>query len=137
MPQLLLGVVESLLCSVFIKPSQKHSEWESFSSWCFFLSTLNMGMLILVNNIYLPDVNYALGALYYLCNKSNREEILKPEVIDVIERYAAAQTVNNVAKLVAMGDHIALTKGVGNFRVQIAIAGFSLDIRQFDMAYGY
>ncbi|XP_017627539.1 uncharacterized protein LOC108470638 isoform X2 [Gossypium arboreum] len=47
-------------------------------------------------------VNYALGALYYLCNKSNREEILKPEVIDVIERYAAAQTVNasfsNLAK---------------------------------------
>ncbi|XP_039028346.1 armadillo repeat-containing protein 7-like [Hibiscus syriacus] len=47
-------------------------------------------------------VNYALGALYYLCNKSNREEILKPEVIDVIERYAEAQTVNvsfsNLAK---------------------------------------
>ncbi|XP_039039617.1 armadillo repeat-containing protein 7-like [Hibiscus syriacus] len=47
-------------------------------------------------------VNYALGALYYLCNKSNREEILKPEVIDVIERYVAAQTVNvsfsNLAK---------------------------------------
>ncbi|KAK6247149.1 hypothetical protein QUC31_018714 [Theobroma cacao] len=47
-------------------------------------------------------VNYALGALYYLCNKSNREEILKPEVVDVIERYAAAQTVNvsfsNLAK---------------------------------------
>ncbi|KAE8687669.1 ribose 5-phosphate isomerase family protein [Hibiscus syriacus] len=47
-------------------------------------------------------VNYALGALYYLCNKSNSEEILKPEVIDVIERYAEAQTVNvsfsNLAK---------------------------------------
>ncbi|OMO91154.1 Armadillo [Corchorus olitorius] len=39
-------------------------------------------------------VNYALGALYYLCNKSNREEILKPEVVDLIKRYAAAQTVN-------------------------------------------
>ncbi|XVF05428.1 hypothetical protein REPUB_Repub05bG0171300 [Reevesia pubescens] len=39
-------------------------------------------------------VNYALGAVYYLCNKSNREEILKPEVVDAIERHAADQTVN-------------------------------------------
>ncbi|XP_028120253.1 uncharacterized protein LOC114317687 [Camellia sinensis] len=31
-------------------------------------------------------VNYALGALYYLCNGSNKEEILKPEVVDVIRR---------------------------------------------------
>ena len=48
------------------------------------------------------QVNYALGALYYLCNKSNREDILKPEVVDVIERYAAAQTISvsfsNLAK---------------------------------------
>lgn len=47
-------------------------------------------------------MSYALGALYYLCNKSNEEEILKPEVVDVIERYAAAQTINvsfsNLAK---------------------------------------
>ncbi|KAF5180404.1 Armadillo repeat-containing protein, partial [Thalictrum thalictroides] len=35
-------------------------------------------------------VNYALGALYYLCNPTNEEEILKPEVIEVIKRYAAA-----------------------------------------------
>ncbi|XP_059642194.1 uncharacterized protein LOC132284140 [Cornus florida] len=39
-------------------------------------------------------VNYALGALYYLCNASNKEEILKPEVVDVIERYAAAGAVS-------------------------------------------
>ncbi|CAM8881842.1 unnamed protein product [Rhodiola kirilowii] len=39
-------------------------------------------------------VNYALGALYYLCNASNREEILKPEVIDAIKRYAAAGSIN-------------------------------------------
>ncbi|RDX69062.1 Armadillo repeat-containing protein 7 [Mucuna pruriens] len=48
-------------------------------------------------------VNYALGALYYVCNESNREEILKPEVIDVIRRYAAAEEVNvnfsNLAKV--------------------------------------
>ncbi|XP_054795490.1 uncharacterized protein LOC129300917 isoform X1 [Prosopis cineraria] len=47
-------------------------------------------------------VNYALGALYYLCNESNKEEVLKPEVIDVIQRYAAAETVSasfsNLAK---------------------------------------
>ncbi|KAK6243109.1 hypothetical protein QUC31_009518 [Theobroma cacao] len=45
-------------------------------------------------------VNYALGAFYYLCNKANREEILKPEVVDVIERYAASQNVSfsNLAK---------------------------------------
>ncbi|THG03331.1 armadillo repeat-containing protein 7-like [Camellia sinensis] len=39
-------------------------------------------------------VNYALGALYYLCNASNKEEILKPEVVDVIRRYAAAGAVS-------------------------------------------
>ncbi|XP_075672176.1 uncharacterized protein LOC142641606 isoform X1 [Castanea sativa] len=47
-------------------------------------------------------VNYALGALYYLCNASNKEEILKPEVVDIIKRYAAAEAVSvsfsNLAK---------------------------------------
>lgn len=47
-------------------------------------------------------VNYALGALYYLCNPSNKGEILKAEVIDVIKRYAAAEAVSvsfsNLAK---------------------------------------
>ncbi|TKY56660.1 Armadillo repeat-containing protein [Spatholobus suberectus] len=47
-------------------------------------------------------VNYALGGLYYICNKSNKEEILKPEVIDIIKRYAAAEEVSvsfsNLAK---------------------------------------
>ncbi|XP_043699033.1 armadillo repeat-containing protein 7 [Telopea speciosissima] len=47
-------------------------------------------------------VNYALGALYYLCNASNKEEILKPEVVEVIKRYAAAEAVSvsfsNLAK---------------------------------------
>lgn len=38
-------------------------------------------------------VNYALGALYFLCSESNKEEILRPEVVDVIERYAAADKV--------------------------------------------
>lgn len=46
------------------------------------------------------QVNYALGSLYYLCNASNREEILKPEVIDLIRRYADADVVSfsNLAK---------------------------------------
>ncbi|XP_028061826.1 armadillo repeat-containing protein 7-like isoform X2 [Camellia sinensis] len=39
-------------------------------------------------------VNYAVGALYYLCNASNKEEILKPEVVDVMRRYAAAGAVS-------------------------------------------
>ncbi|KAF8394617.1 hypothetical protein HHK36_020831 [Tetracentron sinense] len=39
-------------------------------------------------------VNYALGALYYLCNASNKEEILRPEVVEVIKRYAAAEAVS-------------------------------------------
>ncbi|MED6110593.1 hypothetical protein PIB30_044513 [Stylosanthes scabra] len=47
-------------------------------------------------------VNYALGALYYICNESNKEEILKPEVVDAIKRYAAAEEVSasfsNLAK---------------------------------------
>ncbi|KAK9928684.1 hypothetical protein M0R45_025807 [Rubus argutus] len=29
-------------------------------------------------------VNYAIGSLYYLCNASNKEEIMKPEVVDVM-----------------------------------------------------
>ncbi|KAI3947556.1 hypothetical protein MKW92_016799 [Papaver armeniacum] len=48
-------------------------------------------------------VNYALGALYYLCNPVNKEEILKPEVVEVIERYASAGAVSvsfsNLAKV--------------------------------------
>ncbi|KAF4398817.1 hypothetical protein G4B88_028180 [Cannabis sativa] len=36
-------------------------------------------------------VNSALGSLYYLCNNSNRGEVLKPEVIDLINRYATAE----------------------------------------------
>lgn len=39
-------------------------------------------------------VSYALGALYYLCNSATKEEILKPEVIEVIQKFAAADTVN-------------------------------------------
>ncbi|KAL5544862.1 hypothetical protein UlMin_008646 [Ulmus minor] len=49
-------------------------------------------------------VNYALGAIFYLCNKSNKEEILKPEVVDVIKRYATAGEVSasfsNLAKAI-------------------------------------
>ncbi|KAH0933258.1 hypothetical protein HID58_010375 [Brassica napus] len=49
-------------------------------------------------------VNYALGALYYICdyNRATREMILRAEVLDLIERYAAAETVcvsfSNLAK---------------------------------------
>ncbi|XP_057735344.1 uncharacterized protein LOC130950777 isoform X2 [Arachis stenosperma] len=32
-------------------------------------------------------VNYALGALYYICNEFNKEEILKLEVVDTIKSY--------------------------------------------------
>lgn len=39
-------------------------------------------------------VTYALGALYYLCNGSTKEEILKPEVVETIKRYASAGAVN-------------------------------------------
>ncbi|XP_022879720.1 armadillo repeat-containing protein 7-like isoform X1 [Olea europaea var. sylvestris] len=39
-------------------------------------------------------VNYALGALYYLCNELNKEETLKPEVVDVIKRYAASGAIS-------------------------------------------
>nr|DAD33201.1 TPA_asm: hypothetical protein HUJ06_012052 [Nelumbo nucifera] len=39
-------------------------------------------------------VNYALGSLYYLCTASTKEEILRPEVVEVIQGYAAAGAVN-------------------------------------------
>ncbi|TYK08652.1 armadillo repeat-containing protein 7 [Cucumis melo var. makuwa] len=50
----------------------------------------------------LDIVNYALGAIYYLCNASNKEEIMKPEVVDVINRYAVAESVSfsNLAKAI-------------------------------------
>ncbi|KAL3639230.1 hypothetical protein CASFOL_017137 [Castilleja foliolosa] len=39
-------------------------------------------------------VNYALGSLYYLCNASTEDEVLKPQVMDAIKRFAAAGAVN-------------------------------------------
>ncbi|KAL8463983.1 hypothetical protein ACS0TY_033791 [Phlomoides rotata] len=39
-------------------------------------------------------VNYALGSLYYLCNATTEDEILKPEIVEVIERFATAGSVN-------------------------------------------
>ncbi|KAK8957751.1 hypothetical protein KSP39_PZI000463 [Platanthera zijinensis] len=39
-------------------------------------------------------VKYALGALYYLCNSQTKEDILKPEVVEVIRKYAAAEAVH-------------------------------------------
>lgn len=53
---------------------------------------------------FIIQVNYALGALYYMCdyNRATREEIVRPEVLDLIEKYAAAETVSvsfsNLAK---------------------------------------
>ncbi|KAK7250630.1 hypothetical protein RIF29_33176 [Crotalaria pallida] len=55
-------------------------------------------------------VNSALGALYYVCNESNKEEVLKPEVVDLIKRYAAAEEVSvsfsNLAKAF-LGKHLS------------------------------
>uniref|UniRef100_A0A452YQ74 Uncharacterized protein n=1 Tax=Aegilops tauschii subsp. strangulata TaxID=200361 RepID=A0A452YQ74_AEGTS len=41
------------------------------------------------------QVNYALGALYYLCNPSTKNEILKPDVHRIIRDYSAAGAVNS------------------------------------------
>nr|KAJ0205694.1 hypothetical protein LSAT_V11C500257520 [Lactuca sativa] len=54
------------------------------------------GIPLLVQCLSSPvknTVKYALGALYYLCNESTKEGILRPEVVDVIKRYAAADGV--------------------------------------------
>lgn len=40
------------------------------------------------------QVNYAIGSLYYLCSSNTEDEILKPEVVDAIKRFAAAGAVN-------------------------------------------
>uniref|UniRef100_A0A3Q7FZT2 Armadillo repeat-containing domain-containing protein n=1 Tax=Solanum lycopersicum TaxID=4081 RepID=A0A3Q7FZT2_SOLLC len=61
------------------------------------LVTQNDGIPLIVQCLSSPvrsTVNYALGALYYLCNASNKEKILKPEVIDAIKSYAAASEVS-------------------------------------------
>uniref|UniRef100_A0A166DGG0 Armadillo repeat-containing domain-containing protein n=1 Tax=Daucus carota subsp. sativus TaxID=79200 RepID=A0A166DGG0_DAUCS len=39
-------------------------------------------------------VNYAIAALYYICDESNQENVLKPEVVDVVRRYAAASSIS-------------------------------------------
>ncbi|KAK4385833.1 Armadillo repeat-containing protein 7 [Sesamum angolense] len=39
-------------------------------------------------------VSYTLGSLYYLCNATTRDEILRPEIVDAIKRFAAAGAVN-------------------------------------------
>ncbi|KAL1827646.1 hypothetical protein ACET3Z_006058 [Daucus carota] len=39
-------------------------------------------------------VNYAIAALYYICDESNQEDVLKPEVVDVVRRYAAASSIS-------------------------------------------
>lgn len=39
-------------------------------------------------------VNYAIGSLYYLCCETTEDDILKPEVVDAIKRFAAAGAVN-------------------------------------------
>lgn len=40
------------------------------------------------------QVNYAIGSLYYLCCETTEDDILKPEVVDAIKRFAAAGAVN-------------------------------------------
>lgn len=39
-------------------------------------------------------VSYAFGALYFLCNPSTQNDILKPDVIEVIKSYSEARDVN-------------------------------------------
>ncbi|KAI4303088.1 hypothetical protein MLD38_038759 [Melastoma candidum] len=63
------------------------------------------GIPLIIECLHNPvrnTVNYALGSLYYLCNPSNKEEILKPEVTDRIKAYASAEatsvTFSNLAK---------------------------------------
>ncbi|XP_057994110.1 uncharacterized protein LOC110662727 isoform X3 [Hevea brasiliensis] len=50
-------------------------------------------------------VNYAIAALYYLCDSSNKEEILKPEVIDVIKSFCSTRYLHVVVlqKLLCIG----------------------------------
>ncbi|KAL8503379.1 hypothetical protein ACS0TY_022206 [Phlomoides rotata] len=47
---------------------------------------------LLSSNAY--QVNYALGSLYYFCNATTEDEILKPEIVEAIERFTAAGSVN-------------------------------------------
>ncbi|KAK4721005.1 hypothetical protein R3W88_011238 [Solanum pinnatisectum] len=61
------------------------------------LVTQSDGIPLIVQCLSSPvrsTVNYALGTLYYLCNASNKEEILKPDVIVAIKSYAAASEVS-------------------------------------------
>ncbi|CDP18145.1 unnamed protein product [Coffea canephora] len=55
---------------------------------------IQCGGIPLVIQCLSSPVNYALGALYYLCSATNKEEILKPEVVDIIKRYASTSAVS-------------------------------------------
>ncbi|PIN04869.1 putative ARM repeat protein [Handroanthus impetiginosus] len=43
-------------------------------------------------------VNYAIGSLYYLCNATTEDEILKPETVEAIKRFAAEAGSVNLAQ---------------------------------------
>ncbi|CAI0542246.1 unnamed protein product [Linum tenue] len=65
--------------------------------------TQNGGVPLVIQCLSSPVkniVNYSIAALYYLCDSPAKAEILKPEVVDVIRRYAASDTVSfsNLAK---------------------------------------
>ncbi|CAL1403454.1 unnamed protein product [Linum trigynum] len=65
--------------------------------------TQNGGVPLVIQCLSSPvknTVNYSIAALYYLCDSSAKAEILKPEVVEVIRRYAASDTVSfsNLAK---------------------------------------
>ncbi|KAF1001970.1 hypothetical protein AG4045_030787 [Apium graveolens] len=37
--------------------------------------------------------HYAIAALYYLCDESNQDDVLKPKVVNIVKRYAASSSV--------------------------------------------
>eukprot|EP00249_Psilotum_nudum_P012050 c23556_g1_i3 orf=474-902(-) len=57
----------------------------------------NSGIPLMVSCLSSPVENTvlsAIAALYYLCTPATKKEILTPEVIECMNRYAAAQSVN-------------------------------------------
>ncbi|KAI3782462.1 hypothetical protein L2E82_12509 [Cichorium intybus] len=73
--------------------SSKHGIYEGIAIGgdVYPVSTLSDHVLRFKNIL---QVNYALGALYYMCNASTKEDIFKTKVVDTIKRYASALDVS-------------------------------------------
>ncbi|KAL8498437.1 hypothetical protein ACS0TY_021677 [Phlomoides rotata] len=87
-----LNVLE-LFLDCLTEPNEKLVEFFVGRIWL----VLCDGIPLVIEYVSSPvrnTVNYALGSLNYLCNATTEDDILKLEIVEAIERFAAAGSVN-------------------------------------------